>query len=134
MCLISSPEERYCYMELKIIKTKKQYEQYLEWVDVQFNNKIKSNTPQGEKLQVALLLIKQYEDANYPIPLPDPIDAIKFKMDELGLKNKDLVGKVGSKGYVSSLLNKKKPLTLELAKFFHQELNIPAEVLLSRGY
>ena len=109
-------------MELRIIKTKKQYEQYLEWVDVQFNNKVKSKTPQGEKLQVALLLIKQYEDANYPIPLPDPIDAIKFKMDELGLKNKDLVGKVGSKGYVSSLLNKKKPLTLELAKFFIKSL------------
>ena len=118
-------------MELKIIKTKKQYEQYLDWVDVQFEHKVKSNTPQGEKLQVALLLIKQYEDAKYPIPLPDPIDAIKFKMDELGLKNKDLVGKVGSKGYVSSLLNKRKPLTLELAKLFHQELNIPAEVLLS---
>ena len=118
-------------MELKIIKTKKQYGQYLDWVDVQFNNKVKSNTSQGEKLQVALLLIKQYEDANYPIPLPDPIDAIKFKMDELGLKNKDLVGKVGSKGYVSSLLNKRKPLTLELAKLFHQELNIPAEILLS---
>ena len=118
-------------MELKIIKTKKHYEQYLEWVDVQFDNKVKAKTPQGEKLQVALLLIKHYEDANYPIPLPDPIDAIKFKMDELGLKNKDLVGKVGSKGYVSSLLNKKKPLTLELAKLFHQVLNIPAEVLLS---
>jgi len=118
-------------MELKIIKTKKQYEQYLEWVDFQFDNKVKAKTPQGEKLQVALLLIKHYEDANHPIPLPDPIDAIKFKMDELGLKNKDLVGKVGSKGYVSSLLNKKKPLTLELAKLFHQVLNIPAEVLLS---
>ena len=118
-------------MELKIIKTKKQYEQYLNWVDVQFDKKVKADTLQGEKLQVALLLIKQYEDANYPIPLPDPIDAIKIKMDELGLKNKDLVGKVGSKGYVSSLLNKRKPLTLELAKLFHQELNIPAEVLLS---
>ena len=118
-------------MELKIIKTKKQYKQWLEWVDVQFENKVKANTPQGEKLQVALLLIKQYEDAHFPIPLPDPIDAIKVKMNELGLKNKDLVGKVGSKGYVSSLLNKKKPLTLELAKMFHQELKIPAEVLLS---
>jgi HTH-type transcriptional regulator/antitoxin HigA len=118
-------------MELRIIKTKKQYKQYLDWVDVQFEHKVKSNTPQGEKLQVALLLIKQYEDAKYTIPFPDPIDAIKLKMKELELKNKDLVGKVGSKGYVSSLLNKKKPLTLELAKFFHQELNIPAEVLLS---
>jgi HTH-type transcriptional regulator/antitoxin HigA len=118
-------------MELRIIKTKKQYEQYLNWLDAQFNNKVKLNTPQGEKLQVALLLIKQYEDANYPIPLPDPIDAIKVKMNELGLKNKDLVGKIGSKGYVSSLLNKMKPLTLELAKFFHQKLNIPGAVLLS---
>ncbi len=131
MCLILSPEECYWNMELRIIKTKKQYEQYLFWVDAQFENKVKANTPQGEKLQVALLLIKQYEDANYPIPLPNPIDAIKVKMNELGLKNKDLVGKMGSKGYVSSLLNKKKPLTLELAKLFHQELNIPAEVLLS---
>ena len=102
-------------MELKIIKNKKQYEQFLDWIDVQFDKKVKAGTPQGEKLQVALLLIKQYEDANYPIPLPDPIDAIKFKMDELGLKDKDLVGKVGSKGYVSSLLIKRKPLTLELA-------------------
>ena len=131
MCLILSHEERYLNMQMRIIKTKKQYKQFLDWVDVQFDKKVKAGTPQGEKLQVALLLIKQYEDANYPIPLPDPIDAIKFKMDELGLKNKDLVGKVGSKGYVSSLLNKRKPLTLELAKLFHQELNIPAEVLLS---
>lgn len=118
-------------MELKIIKTNEQYEEYLNWVDMLFDKKVKADSPQGDKLQVALLLIKQYEDANFPIPLPDPIDAIKIKMDELGLKNKDLVGKVGSKGYVSSLLNKKKPLTLELAKLFHQELNIPAEVLLS---
>ncbi len=131
MCLILSHEERYLNMQMRIIKTKKQYKQFLDWVDVQFDKKVKAGTPQGEKLQVALLLIKQYEDANYPIPLPNPIDAIKFKMDELGLKNKDLVGKVGSKGYVSSLLNKRKPLTLELAKLFHQELNIPAEVLLS---
>jgi HTH-type transcriptional regulator/antitoxin HigA len=118
-------------MELKIIKTKKQYEEFLDWVDMLFDKKVKVDTPTGNKLQVALLLIKQYEDANYPIPLPDPIDAIRVKMDELGLKNKDLVGKVGSKGYVSSLLNKKKPLTLELARLFHQELNIPAEILLS---
>lgn len=118
-------------MELKIIKTKKQYEEYLNWVDKLFDKKPKPNTPEGNKLQVALLLIKQYEDANYPVPLPDPIEAIKIKMEEMGLKNKDLVGKIGSKGYVSALLNKRKPLTLELARIFHQELSIPAEVLLS---
>ncbi|MFM8348667.1 MAG: type II toxin-antitoxin system HigA family antitoxin, partial [Bacteroidota bacterium] len=62
---------------------------------------------------------------------PDPIEAIRYRMNELGLKNKDLVGKVGSKGYVSLVLNRKKPLTLELAKLFHRELRIPAEILLS---
>ncbi len=118
-------------MELKIITTKKQYEACLDWVDSMFDKKVKPNTPQGNKVAVALLLIKEYEDTRYPIPMPDPIDAIRAKMDEIGLKNKDLVGKFGSKGYVSALLNKRKPLTLELAKLFHQELNIPAEILLS---
>jgi len=118
-------------MELKIIRNKKQYEACLNWVDELFEKKVKPDSLQGDKLQVVLLLLKQYEDLNFPIPLPNPIDVIKIKMNELGLKNKDFVGKVGSKGYVSSLLNKKKPLTLELAKLFHQELNIPAEVLLS---
>jgi HTH-type transcriptional regulator / antitoxin HigA len=86
-----------------------------------FDKKVKPNTHEGEKLQVALLLIKQYEDAHYPIPVPDPIEVIKLKMHELGLKNKDLVGEVGSKGYVSALLNKRKPLTLELATLFHNK-------------
>lgn len=91
-------------MELKIIKNEEQYREYLNWVDTMFDQQISPDTPEGEKLQVALLLIKQYED---------------------------LVGKVGSKGYVSSILSGKKPLTLELARLFHRELNIPAEVLLS---
>ncbi len=117
-------------MKLKVIKTKKEYELYLEWVDILFDKKIAANTPEGEDLQVALLLIKQYEDIHYPIPFPDPIDAIRAKMEEKGLKNKDLVGKIGSKGYVSALLNKRKPLNLELARIFHRELGIPADILL----
>jgi len=118
-------------MELRLIKTEAQYEEYLEWVDKQFDRKVKPDSPTGEKVQVALLLIKQYEDEHHPVPMPDPIEAIKTKMKERGMKNKDLVGKVGSKGYVSALLNKRKPLTLELAKLFHRELSIPAAVLLS---
>ena len=118
-------------MELKIIKTKKQYQECLGWVDKQLDKKVKPDSPLGEKVQVALLLIKQYEDLHYPIPVPDPIEVIKLKMQDLGLKNKDLVGKVGSKGYVSALLNKRKPLTLELAKLFHREMSIPADVLLA---
>ena len=118
-------------MKLKVIKTKKEYQDYINWVDELFDKKVAFNSPDGEKLQVGLLLIKQYEDAHYPIPYPDPIDAIKAKMEERGLKNKDLVGIIGSKGYVSALLNKRKPLNLELAKIFHRELGISAEVLLS---
>jgi HTH-type transcriptional regulator/antitoxin HigA len=118
-------------MVLKLIKNKKEYETYLAWVDEMFDKKVSRHSREGEALQVALLLIKQYEDEHYKIPVPDPIDAIKLKMLEKGIRNKDLVGKIGSKGRVSSLLNKKKPLTLELAKKFHRELGIPAEVLLS---
>ena len=118
-------------MKLKPIKTKKDYEAYLNWADEMFDAKVKLNTPEGETLEVILILIKQYEDEHYPIPFPDAIEAIKVKMEERGLKNKDFIGKVGSKGYISALLNKRKPLTLELAKWFHKELGIPAEVLLS---
>jgi HTH-type transcriptional regulator / antitoxin HigA len=118
-------------MKLKPIKSKKEYEVALRWVDGMFDKKIKPNTPTGETLQVALLLIKEYEDKHYPIPHPDPIEAIKLKMQEKGLKNKDLVGTVGTKGYVSAVLNKKKPLTLELVKLFHKKFGISAEVLIS---
>ncbi len=79
-------------MELKIIRTKKQYQEYLDWVDKQLDKKVKPDSPQGEKVQVALLLIKQYEDLHYPIPVPDPIEVIKLKMQDLGLKNKDELG------------------------------------------
>lgn len=118
-------------MQLKPIKSKKDYETYLDWVDKLFDKKVKPNTPEGANLQIALLLIKDYEDKHYAIPVPDPIEAIKLKMQEKGLKNKDLVGKVGTKGYVSAILTKKKPLTLELARLFHRELGISADVLLS---
>lgn len=73
-------------MELKIIKTKKQYQQYLDWVNELFDKKVKPHTPEGEKLQVALLLIKQYEDAHYPVP--DSRHQVK------------MVEKVGNKGYI----------------------------------
>jgi len=86
-----------------------------------FDKKVAPKTPNKEKLQVALLLIKQYEDQHYPVPKPDPIDAIKGEMVDLGLKNKDFVEKVGSKGYVSAILYKQKPLPLELACLVHNQ-------------
>ena len=118
-------------MILKVIKTKKEYQAALELADKLFDRKVSKSSPEGEQLQVLLLLIKQYEDMHFPVPVPDPIDAVRAKMMEKGLKSKDLVGAISSKGYVSAILNKKKPMTLEIAKIFHQKLGIPAEVLLS---
>ncbi|MFM8255756.1 MAG: type II toxin-antitoxin system HigA family antitoxin [Bacteroidota bacterium] len=118
-------------MSPQLIKTKRQYLSYLSWVAVQLDKGVKPTTPLGEKIQLVLLLIKHYEDIHYQVPKPDPIKVIKEKMREQGLRNKDLVGEVGSKGYVSAILNKKKPLTLDLAKLFHEKLQIPASVLLS---
>jgi HTH-type transcriptional regulator/antitoxin HigA len=118
-------------MTIKPIKTEEEYNEYLEWVDCMFDKKVKLDTPEGDKLQVALALIKSYEDEHYPIPAPNAIDALKTKMIDLGLKNKDLVGKLGSKSHVSNILNKRKPLTLENAKILCRELGIPAEVLMA---
>jgi HTH-type transcriptional regulator/antitoxin HigA len=102
----------------------------LDWIDEQIETGVQKGTPNGDLLEVALILVKDYEDKTYPIPIPDPIEAIKLKMQELGLKNKNLVGKIGSKGYISSILNKRKPLTLEIARWVHRELGIPTLVLL----
>jgi len=118
-------------MDLQIIKSENDYQNLLGWVDKQFDLGYAPDTPKGEKLQIALLLIKQYEDANYPIPLPNALAVVKLKMEENGLQNKDLVNWLGSKGYVSAILSGKKPLTLNIAKLLHQKLGIPAAVLLA---
>ena len=118
-------------MILKPIKTEEEYEALLDWVDDQLDKNPEPNSEEGNMLEIALLLIKAYEDEHYAIPMLDPIEALKLKMNEKGLKNKDLIDWVGSKSYVSALLNRKKPLTLRLAKIFHQQLGIPSEILLS---
>jgi HTH-type transcriptional regulator / antitoxin HigA len=118
-------------MEILPIKSENEYQSMLDWVDSQFDLLPEVDSFVGQQLQIALLLIKAYEDVHYKIPMPDAIEAVKQKMEEQGLQNKDLVQWIGSKGYVSALLNKKKPMTLKLAKIFHQKLGIPAQVLLN---
>lgn len=115
-------------MNLQIIKSEEEYETLLEWVDGQFDLNLTPESEAGQQLQIALLLIKQYEDEHYAIPAPDPIAIVKLKMEEQGIKNKDLAAWLGSKGYVSALLSGKKPLTLRIAKLLHQKLGIPAAV------
>ena len=111
-------------MELKRITNSSEHVDSLEWIDAQLDLGVQKGTQEGNQLEVALILIKDYEDRFYPIPTPDPIKAIKLKMEEKGIKNKDLVGKIGSKSYVSSILSKRKPLTLDMARIFHKELGI----------
>jgi HTH-type transcriptional regulator/antitoxin HigA len=118
-------------IEIKPIKTKKQYQQYLDWVDEIFDKKVKPGTKEGNLLQVVLILIKNYEDEYYQVPIPDPIEVLKLKMEEKGIRNKDLVGLLGSKSNVSNILIKSKSLTLENAKVLHRKLGVPADVLLS---
>jgi HTH-type transcriptional regulator / antitoxin HigA len=117
-------------MKLKIIKNEAEYENMLAWIDEQFDAGVSFDSTLGEQVQMALLLIKAYEDEHYAIPTPDAIEAVKLKMEEKGIKNKDLAIWIGSKSYVSALLSRKKPLTLRIAQLFHQKLGIPAEVLL----
>lgn len=118
-------------MILEILKSEKQYEELLEWIDLQFDLNLSPESKEGQQLQIALLIVKQYEDEHYQIPSPDPIEIVKLKMEERGLKSKDLVTWIGSKAYVSALLNRKKPLTLRIAKVLHRKLGIPAAVLLA---
>ena len=118
-------------MKLRPIKTAQEYDALLQWLDEQFDRQVPPDSPEGEDVQIALLLVKAYEDEHYPIPAPDPIAAIQLKMAEQGLKPKDLVGHIGSKSYVSAILNRRKPLTLAMARFFHHQLHIPASVLLA---
>ena len=118
-------------MTIKVIKNKSQYTLYLKKVEELLHKRVKKNTPQGDQLELLLLLIRHYENEHYAIEYPDTIDIIKLKMMEKGIRNKDLVGKIGSKGYISSILNKRKPLTLEIAKIFKKELDISADLLLN---
>ncbi|WKN46391.1 transcriptional regulator [Tunicatimonas pelagia] len=89
------------------------------------------DTPEGDELALLLLVIKDYEQRYHPVPSPDPIEAIKLTMQEKGLIAQDLVPLLGSKSYVSQVLNRKKPLTADMMRSLHQHLGIPAEVLLA---
>ncbi len=114
---------------LKILKTKAEYNAALERTIGIFHPE--EGTPESDELDVLLLLIKDYEDRHYNIPAPDPIEVIKLKLEEMGLKQKDLEPIIGSKGYVSQVLSGKKELTLKMVKGLHQYLGISADIFLA---
>ncbi len=114
-------------MKLKPIRTEEDYDIALKRLEKIFD--AKPGTNKGDELEVLALLIEDYEDKHYPIGPPDPIEAIKFRMEQMGMKQKDLGNILGHKSRASEILNKKRKLTLEMIRKLSRELKIPTEVL-----
>ena len=114
-------------MNIKPIKNEKDYSQTLSYIESIIN--AKPNTAQMDELEVLTTLVEAYEEQHYKIEAPDPIEAIKFRMEQEGLKQKDLVSIVGSKSRVSEILNRKRKLTIEMIRNLHKQLHIPVESL-----
>lgn len=115
-------------MTLHPIKTKKDYQNALIRLEKIFD--AKPGSPEGDELEVLGILIDAYEKTHYPIDFPDPIEAIKFRMEQLGYSQSDLADIVGLKSRASEILSKKRKLTLEMIRSLHNTLNIPTDVLI----
>ncbi len=113
---------------MEIIKTKKQYNQALKRLDKIFDSTPKSS--EGKDAELLILLIENYEEEHYKIEAPDPIVAIRIRMEELNLRQKDLVGIVGSKGIVSEVLNRKRKLTVKMIRRLSEKLNLTHSTLI----
>ncbi|MBK7968588.1 MAG: helix-turn-helix domain-containing protein [Bacteroidetes bacterium] len=114
-------------MNWKVIKTEKDYQIALKRLEVIFE--AKKGSKNGDELELLSLLIDNYEKEKFPIDLPDPIEAIKFRMEQLGYSQKDLTEVIGLKSRVSEILNRKRKLTLDMIRKLHEVLGIPTEVL-----
>jgi HTH-type transcriptional regulator/antitoxin HigA len=115
-------------MNVNLIKTKKDYNQALERLEVIFD--AKKGTKEGDELKLLGILIEQYENENFYIDLPDPIEAIKFRMEQLGYTQNDLAKIVGFKSRASEILNRKRKLSLDMIRQLHESLNIPTDILI----
>jgi len=115
-------------MEIKPIYTQADYQAALQ--NIESLMMAKPNTPDGEKLDVLVTLVEAYEAKHYPMDLPDPVEAIKFEMEQRGLKVKDLEPMIGKANRVYEILNRKRSLTLKMIWNLHQGLGIPAESLI----
>jgi len=115
-------------MVKKLIKTEKEYNLALSRIEELMD--AEENSPEVEELELLSTLVELYEDKHYPMDLPDPVDAIKFRMEQLGLNQQGLVPFIGSKSKVSEILNRKRTLTLSMICALHQQLGIPAEIFL----
>ena len=115
-------------MNIKPIKTKKDYQLALARLELIFD--AKKGSKDGDELEILGILIEKYENEHFPIAFPDPIEAIKFRMEQMGYNQSDLAYVVGLKSRASEILNKKRKLTLEMIRMIHETMNIPTDVLI----
>lgn len=114
--------------ELKPIHSEETYREYLGIIDLLAD--CPENSPEEELLELVSILVESYESRHYPIEAPDPLEAIRMRMEEQGLKKKDMISYFGSASRVSEVLSRKRPLTLEMMRKIHRGLGISAETLL----
>jgi HTH-type transcriptional regulator / antitoxin HigA len=115
---------------IRTIKTDAELRKALARVEVIWD--AKKGTPEADELDVLAMLVERYEDEAYPIGLPTPVEAIRFRMEQQGLSQKDLIPFIGSSGRVSEVLSGKRELTLPMIRALNEGLGIPAEVLIQR--
>ena len=116
-------------MKLKPIKNDRELNRALKRIDELWG--AKPNTPKGDELDILMLIVEKYEDEHYAIPASDPIEAIKFLMDQNSMSRKDLEPYIGTSGRVSEVLSRKRSLTLAMIKKLHEGLKIPYECLIA---
>jgi HTH-type transcriptional regulator / antitoxin HigA len=115
-------------VEIKPIRTEADYEAALAEIEQLFE--AVPGTLEGDRLEILTTLVEAYEEKHYPIPLPDPIEAIYYYLESRGLSRRDLEPYLGSRARVSEVLNRKRPLSLEMIRRLNNGLRIPAEVLI----
>ena len=115
-------------MEIKPIRTKADYRAVLKEIETLMS--ARAGTREGERLDVLVTLVEAYEKKHYRFDLPDPVEAIKFRMEQMALGPKDLVPMIGQINRVYEVLNRKRPLTLQMIRRLHRTLGIPAESLI----
>ena len=114
--------------EIKPIRTEADYEAALAVVERLWG--AKSGTPKGDRLEVLATLIEVYEEQHYPIDPPDPIEAIKFRMEQQGLTRKDLEAMIGTRTRIAEVLSRKRSLSIAMIRRLHKSLGIPVEILI----
>lgn len=117
-------------MNIHPIRTKADHKRALRELSAYFNDEPEPGSEDGDRFEILLTLVEAYESKHFPIAAPDPIEAIRFRMEQGGLTVKDLVPSIGQPNRVYEVLNRKRGLTLEMIRNLHRNLGIPAESLI----